>query len=321
MWFKHFGKGKNGAGEAYHIGIFGKTGSGKSVLAKMILPAYCKHKEMSVFILDPQGEFARDFRDGSEVRNIIRGLGRDAEVYSLQNLALTGWDLFNKILVQSGFLNKLGIILDTNRLQAAYQIERVLKESISDKKNYELLLNLYRRPYFDIVWSHLKDAFRGETLYEGKTWHSEVITDIANPPRIGNQRSRLFLIQFPDAPLTGARSHRTPQVQDVSSVISQLLDLIESLSHNAPLVVTGDHGYIYLGANPARYLWGSSPRKQERSGGEYGENGIEVDGVKVAVGRLHVNVGPGSNTFIAHGGVSLTESLVPVATLGADATS
>jgi hypothetical protein len=63
MWFKHFGKGKNGAGEAYHIGIFGKTGSGKSVLAKMILPAYCKHKEMSVFILDPQGEFARDFRD------------------------------------------------------------------------------------------------------------------------------------------------------------------------------------------------------------------------------------------------------------------
>ena len=169
--------------------------------------------------------------------------------------------------------------------------------------------------------SNLKDAFRGETLYEGKTWHSEVITDIANPPRIGNQRSRLFLTQYPDAPLHGARSHRTTQVQDVSSVISQLLDLIESLSRNAPLVVTGDHGYIYLGANPARYLWGSAPRKQERFGGEYGENCIEVDGIKVAVGRLHVNVGPGGNTFIAHGGVSLTESLVPVATLGAGATS
>lgn len=36
MWFKHFGTGEKGAGEAYHIGIFGKTGSGKSVLAKMI---------------------------------------------------------------------------------------------------------------------------------------------------------------------------------------------------------------------------------------------------------------------------------------------
>jgi len=180
MWFKHFGKGENGAGEAYHIGIFGKTGSGKSVLAKMILPAYCKHKEMSVFILDPQGEFARDFRDGSEFRNIIRGLGRDAEVYSLQNLALTGWDLFNKILVQSGFLNKLGIILDTNRLQAAYQIERVLKESISDKKNYELLLNLYRRPYFDIVWSHLKDEEVLSHIYSSQDLRNRVRVTVEN---------------------------------------------------------------------------------------------------------------------------------------------
>ena len=37
LWFKHFGHGPNGTGEAYHLGIFGKTGSGKSVLAKMIL--------------------------------------------------------------------------------------------------------------------------------------------------------------------------------------------------------------------------------------------------------------------------------------------
>ena len=34
LWFKHFDKGHDGAGEAYHVGIFGKTGSGKSVLAK-----------------------------------------------------------------------------------------------------------------------------------------------------------------------------------------------------------------------------------------------------------------------------------------------
>jgi len=36
--------GREGAGEAYHIGIFGKTGSGKSVLAKMILVAYANTK-------------------------------------------------------------------------------------------------------------------------------------------------------------------------------------------------------------------------------------------------------------------------------------
>ena len=40
LWFKHFGSGPDGAGEAYHLGVFGKTGSGKSVLAKMALCAY-----------------------------------------------------------------------------------------------------------------------------------------------------------------------------------------------------------------------------------------------------------------------------------------
>ncbi|MGB9589553.1 MAG: helicase HerA domain-containing protein, partial [Candidatus Hydrothermia bacterium] len=53
MWFKHFGSGPGGAGEAYHIGIFGKTGSGKSVLAKMVLSAYARHPGMGIFIIDP----------------------------------------------------------------------------------------------------------------------------------------------------------------------------------------------------------------------------------------------------------------------------
>ncbi len=168
---------------------------------------------------------------------------------------------------------------------------------------------------------NLKDAFRGETQYEGYNWHSDYIADITNPPRIGNQRGHLFLTQYPDAPLHGARIHKTTQVQEISNIIKQLIALIELLSKNAPLIVTGDHGYIYLGVNPARYLWGSAPKKQERFGGEYGDNCLEIDGKKVAVGRIHVNVGPGTNTFIAHGGVSLTESLVPVVTIEASGTN
>lgn len=55
LWFKHFDRGADGAGEAYHLGIFGKTGSGKSVLAKMIMLAYARYKQMGILVIDPQG--------------------------------------------------------------------------------------------------------------------------------------------------------------------------------------------------------------------------------------------------------------------------
>lgn len=55
MWFKHFGSGSGGAGEAYHIGVFGKTGSGKSGLAKMMLCAYARHPQLGILVIDPQG--------------------------------------------------------------------------------------------------------------------------------------------------------------------------------------------------------------------------------------------------------------------------
>ena len=62
LWLPHFGDGDNGIGEAYHIGIFGRTGSGKSALAKILMAYYAMHSEMSVIVLDPQGEFLRDFQ-------------------------------------------------------------------------------------------------------------------------------------------------------------------------------------------------------------------------------------------------------------------
>ena len=60
LWFKHFDTGVDGAGEAYHLGIFGKTGSGKSVLAKMIMLAYARYSRMGILVIDPQGEFSQD---------------------------------------------------------------------------------------------------------------------------------------------------------------------------------------------------------------------------------------------------------------------
>ena len=159
MWFKHFGRGSEGAGEAYHIGIFGKTGSGKSVLAKMIMTAYSKHKQMGIFVLDPQGEFAKDFRENSSLKSTLCDkMSRSVHVYDLHNLVLTGDDLFKRILINSGFLSNLGIYLETNKMQAANEIMAILKA----KGGYALLgppippYQAYTRQAFDRVWTTLQ---------------------------------------------------------------------------------------------------------------------------------------------------------------------
>ena len=160
MWFKHFGVGEQGAGEAYHFGIFGKTGSGKSVLAKMILCGYSKHEEMSIFILDPQGEFSRDFQSSTNLRDVIKtDLGKTVEVYTLHNLVLTGWSLFKKLLMNSGFLGSLGIVHENNQERAANQIERILLDSYEGgrKNPNKVLGDAHQRFLFDVLWSRLQD--------------------------------------------------------------------------------------------------------------------------------------------------------------------
>jgi hypothetical protein len=117
LWFKHFDSGPDGAGEAYHLGIFGKTGSGKSVLAKMILLAYARHKRMGLFVLDPQGEFSIGLRNANPPTHIgqilcpllLEGLNRKFVVYDLTKMRLDLWELFIELLTEFGFFFDLGV--------------------------------------------------------------------------------------------------------------------------------------------------------------------------------------------------------------------
>lgn len=155
-WFKHFGSGKGGAGEAYHIGIFGKTGSGKSVLAKMIMLAYARHKELGIFVIDPQGEFTQDIRGGTTtgafklpLKRVLKNkLQREVVVKGIRDLVLDRWDLFTNILVESKFFEMISIAHPNNRRMAAEEIER----GIRDKAK---LVDLTKRESFDKAWAVL----------------------------------------------------------------------------------------------------------------------------------------------------------------------
>ena len=115
MWFKHFGSGAGGAGEAYHLGVFGKTGSGKSGLAKMMLCAYARHPQMGILVIDPQGEFSLELsgtrvgQQGLQLDRVVGGQGRDIQVYSIGDLQLDDWETFEEMLQALRFLEQLGI--------------------------------------------------------------------------------------------------------------------------------------------------------------------------------------------------------------------
>ena len=115
MWLKHFGSGTGGAGEAYHIGVFGKTGSGKSGLAKMMLSAYSAHPQLGILVIDPQGEFSLEFsgirvgQQGLPLDEMCHAQQRDIQVYRIDQLQLDDWDTFEEMLQSLRFSEQLGI--------------------------------------------------------------------------------------------------------------------------------------------------------------------------------------------------------------------
>lgn len=82
LWLKHFDRGEGGAGEAYHIGVFGKSGSGKSGLAAYMLLGYGQHKNMGIIFIDPQNQFASETDLPFKLHDSLRELGRKVAVLS-----------------------------------------------------------------------------------------------------------------------------------------------------------------------------------------------------------------------------------------------
>lgn len=145
MWLKHFGSGTGGAGEAYHIGVFGKTGSGKSGLAKMMLCGYGKHKQMGILVIDPQGEFSSELsgqrvgHQGLPLDSILKNQGRDVCVYRIDQLQLSEWDMFQELLVSLGFLEILGIPRASKR--NTEKAAEVIREALDGKFKLDELSN------------------------------------------------------------------------------------------------------------------------------------------------------------------------------------
>ncbi len=181
LWFKHFDIGPQGAGEAYHLGIFGKTGSGKSVLAKMILLAYARYSKMALLVIDPQGEFAKEARGEAvpgefqlPMRDILHKLKKPVQVHGVRDLVLDRWNLFEQILLESGFFQRLGVKAMENQRQAAEAISEQL-----DKDGVRLV-DLHKRESFDKAWGHLQEERIQVRFYGSKEARERVRQQMAD---------------------------------------------------------------------------------------------------------------------------------------------
>ena len=180
MWFKHFGSGERGAGEAYHTGIFGKTGSGKSGLAKMVLLGYARHPELGILIIDPQGEFSQELKGESvgqqrlPVKDALDGMRRNVEVYGIQDIQLREWDLFEELLVDLGFTEQLGIRVRSNSRTAAEVIRTSLERG---KYNLNALTS---KDALGVALKSVTSQQNARAIYSTPSRASQLIEDVSN---------------------------------------------------------------------------------------------------------------------------------------------
>lgn len=171
--FRHFGPPQEGGlGEAYHLGVFGKTGSGKSVLTKMLLTVYGKHKMMSMIILDSTGEYSRETKEGGNLNRFMQRLGRTADVYDIAHISLRRFDALRRIIIVSGFLDMLGVRAAENKEYAA-----------------DLTIEFFQR-HKEIV---LATGERIKTLENA--WKREVFEQLAD--YVGANLRRIYVAQEP----------------------------------------------------------------------------------------------------------------------------
>ena len=151
FWLKHFGESENGgAGDSYHIGVFGKTGSGKTTTAANMILGYARNSEyMSILILDPQEQFYEDnnvLPGGVKFEEKIKKTGMEFAKYKVpEDVALpNSAKLFSQQLLNYDFIKYAFNILTLQKTEEmAEAIERYIETRIETGMKISEQSNLY----------------------------------------------------------------------------------------------------------------------------------------------------------------------------------
>ena len=230
MYFKHFGDPKTGGqGEAYHILIAGKTGSGKSTVAKMALLCHARHADEAILIVDPKGEFADEISNyqvgssGLQFANILKGLNRKVQRYGITQVRLEGYELFEDILLSLGIDSALNIRGADNKIEMATAFTEIIRETDSGLT----LDSLRGRDAFAFILDKLGKDY-ATRIYKGKEGQEALQAEIDRI--IDNPNHRAWSAWEFVAFLFSKDGNR----QTIGSIVHNLM---ASDSGNRPLVV------------------------------------------------------------------------------------
>ena len=227
MWFKHFGKGDDGAGDAYHIGVFGKTGSGKTVTAAMMMLGYARNKEcMNILVLDPQQQFTLDQEllpdGGGKLLDKIKDAGMTCESLDLVRDVLLPKDsgLFADLLLANGFIHEAFELTTDDKKRAmrdwiaSYMTGRMKQgSSLWDQFGSKKILS-------DMLKKLLKDGV--EKIYRAPVERDKLTkrTEIILPEAESSEEEDKFVKMWQKVFTLFSGKGKTPMVDIVEKIVS-----------------------------------------------------------------------------------------------------
>ena len=170
MWFRHFGKPERdedytAVGDALHIGVFGKTGSGKTVMSSLMLLSYAKNKKMNILVFDPQGQFYKDkdlLPSSQSLEKAVNDIGIRYKKYKLNkdiSLPADDFELFGSLLLESGYIRQaFNLTTDDKKEDMKRLIMRYLfyNKSIHSIKDFKL------KPMLDYLEKNVEKIYKNK---------------------------------------------------------------------------------------------------------------------------------------------------------------
>lgn len=136
---QHFGPvNAGGVGEARMYGVFGQSGSGKSIVAAEIIAGFSRFEDMGILIIDPQGEFygdkfGRDTDFDFSFHELIHKTGKEVIKADIDFIKLEDdADLFVELLNSRDLLENLGGLGTKDKIdQCTAYLVNTLKNKMS----------------------------------------------------------------------------------------------------------------------------------------------------------------------------------------------